>query len=61
MSDSSDLEGAVGQGINTFKEEGHLVSWADDCVGALDNVSVVSGSNCELGDFDEGLVNWENI
>ena len=40
MSDFSDLEGVVGQGNNTFKEEGHLLSWADDCDGALDNVSV---------------------
>ena len=58
MLDFSDLEGAVGQGNNTFKEEGHLVSWADDCVGALNNVS---RSDCELGDSDEGLVNWENF
>ena len=47
----------MGQGNNTFKEEGHIVSWADDCDGALDNVSVVSESDCELGDFDGGLVN----
>ena len=61
MSDFSDLEGAVGQGNNTFKEEGHLVSWVDDCDGDLDNVSVVSVLDCELGDSDGGLVNWENI
>ena len=46
MSDFSDLEGAVGLG---------------GCDGALDNGSVVSGSDCDLGDFDGGLVNWENI
>ena len=47
----------MGQGNNTFKEEGHIVSWADDCDGALDNVYVVSGLDCELGDFDGVLVN----
>ena len=57
MSNFSNLEGAVGQGNNTFKEEGHIVSWADDCDGALDNVSVVLGSDCELGNSDGGLVN----
>ena len=33
----------------------------DDCDGDLDNVSVVSVLDCELGDSDGGLVNWENI
>ena len=42
MSDFSDLEGAVGLG---------------GCDGALDNVSVVLGSDCELGNSDGGLVN----
>ena len=37
MSDFSNLEGAVGLG---------------DCDGALDNGSVVSGSDCEVGDSD---------
>nr|XP_023918467.1 uncharacterized protein LOC112030014 [Quercus suber] len=60
LSDFSDLEGAVGQGNNTFKEEGHIVSWANECEGALDNVSLVSGSDCELGESNGGLVNWEN-
>ena len=60
LTDFSDLEGVVGQGNNTFKEEGHIVNWADECDGALDNVSVVSGSDCELGESDGGLVNWEN-
>ena len=37
MSDFSNLEGAVGLG---------------DCDGALDNGSVVSGSDCEVRDSD---------
>ena len=45
----SDLEGAVGQGNNTFKEEGHLVSWVDDCDGDLDNVSVYLGQIVSWG------------
>ena len=49
MSNFSDLEGVVGQGNNTFKEEGHLVSWADDCDGALDNVSVYLGQIVSWG------------
>ena len=60
LSEFSDLEGVVGKGNNTFKEEGHIVSWADECDGALDNISIVSGSDCELGESDGGLVNWEN-
>ena len=27
----------------------------------MDNVFVVSGSDCELGDSDGGFVNWENF
>ena len=61
MSDFSNLKGAEGQGNNTFKEEGHIISWADECDGALDNVFVVSRSNCELWDFNGGLVNSEKI
>ena len=49
MSNFSDLEGVVGQGNKTFKEEGHLVSWADDCDGALDNVSVYLGQIVSWG------------
>ena len=61
LSNFSNLEGAVGQGNNTFKEEGHIVRWANECDGALDNVFVVSGSDCELGESDGSLVNWENV
>ena len=55
MSDFNDLEGPKGQGNNTFKEEGHIVSWANECNGALDNISVVLGLDCELWDSDEVL------
>ena len=41
MLDFLDLEGAEGQGNHTCKEEGHTVSWADECDGALDNVFAV--------------------
>ena len=61
MSDFSNLEGAKGQGNNIFKEEGHIVSQADECDGALDNVYVVSWSNCEPWDSNGGLVKCEKI
>ena len=47
--------------VTTLSRKGYIVSWANECDGALDNVSVVSGSNCELGDSNGGLVNWEKI
>ena len=47
--------------VTTLSRKGYIVSWANECDGALDNVSVVSGSNCQLGDSNGGLVNWEKI
>ena len=43
--------------VTTLSRKGYIASWANDCDGALDNVSVVSESNCELRDSNGGLVN----
>ena len=61
ISDFNDLERPEGQGNNTSKEERHIVSWADECDGGLDNISVVLGLDCELWDSNGGLVNWEKM
>ena len=61
MLDFDDLEGPEGQGNTTFKEERHIVSWANECDGALDNISVVVGLDCELWDSDGVFVNWEKM
>jgi len=52
MSNFSEHEGDEDQGNNTFKEEKCIVSWADEC----DTVSIVLGSECELWDSEEKII-----
>ena len=52
MSNFSEHEGDEDQGNDTFKEEKRIVSWADEC----DTVSIVLGSECELWDSEEKII-----
>ena len=52
MSNFSEHEGDEDQGNDTFKEEKRIVSWADE----RDIVSIVLGSECELWDSEEKII-----
>uniref|UniRef100_A0A7N2L369 Uncharacterized protein n=1 Tax=Quercus lobata TaxID=97700 RepID=A0A7N2L369_QUELO len=58
-SDCSVMEGQAVIGNNSVVNEGHMVSWADECNGLVDSLSVVTGSEDEMWEFDERSMTWE--
>lgn len=47
-SECSIIEGEVVPGNKSLATEGQIVSWADECDGVIDSLSVVTGSEDEL-------------
>ena len=58
-SECSIIEGEVVPGNNSIATEGQIVSWADECDGVLDSLSVVTGSEDELWEVDVRSMTWE--
>ena len=56
---SSSLEGESVPGNDSSTNEGQRVSWADECEGLVESLSVVPGSESELWDFGERLRSCE--
>ena len=53
------MEGEVITGNDSLVNEGQMVSWADECDGLVDSLSVVIGLKDEIWEFDERSMTWE--
>ena len=58
-SDCLVMEGQAIIGNNSIVNEGYVVSWADECNGLVDFLSVVIGSEDGMWEFDERSMTWE--
>ena len=46
-------------GNDSFINEGQMVSWAEDCDGLVDSLSIVTEAEEEVWDFDERPMTWD--
>ena len=58
-SDCSFMEGEATTGNFSCVTKGQIVSWADECDGVVDSLSVATGSEDEICEFDERSMTWE--
>ena len=58
-SDCSVMEGEATTGNFSCVTKGQIVSWADECDGVVDSLSVATGSEDEICEFDERSMTWE--
>ena len=56
VSDSSVMDVKTITGNDSFLNEGQMVSWAEDCDGLVDSLSIVIEAKEEMWDFDERLM-----
>ena len=59
MSVCSATEVETVTGNDSVIKEGQMGSWAEDCDGLVDSLSIVTRSEEEMWDFDERSMNWE--
>ena len=57
--DCSVLDGEAVTSNTPFVNEGHIVGWTDESDGIVDSMSIATGSEDELWEFDERLMIWE--
>ena len=53
------MKGEAVTGNDSLVNEGQMVSWADECDGLVDSLSVVTGLKDEIWEFDERSMTWE--
>ena len=56
VSDCSVTDVETVTGNDSFLNEGQMVSWAEDCDGLVDSLSIVIEAKEEMWDFDERLM-----
>ena len=59
MSDCSVTDVETVTGNDSFISEGQIVSWAEDCDGLVDSLSIVIKAEEETWEFDERSMTWE--
>ena len=59
MSDCSVTDVETVTGNDSFIGEGQIVSWAEDCDGLVDSLSIVIKAEEETWEFDERSMTWE--
>ena len=59
MSDCSVTDVETVTGNDSFISEGQIVSWAEDCDGLVDSLSIVIKSEEEMWEFDERSMTWQ--
>ena len=53
VSDCSIIDLETVTGNDSFINDGQMVSWAEDCDGLVDSLSIVNEAEEEMWDFDE--------
>ena len=59
MSDCSVTDVETVTSNDSFISEGQIVSWAEDCDGLVDSLSIVIKAEEETWEFDERSMTWE--
>ena len=59
MSDCSVTDVETVTGNDSFISEGQIVSWAENCDGLVDSLSIVIKAEEETWEFDERSMTWE--
>ena len=59
MSDCSVTDVETVTGNDSFISEGQIVSWAENCDGLVDSLSIVIKSEEEMWEFDERSMTWQ--
>ena len=59
MSDCSVTDLEIVTSNDSFINDGQMISWAEDCDGLVDSLSIVNEVEEEMWDFDESSMTWE--